>query len=610
MAGYTMLLRISCIIALLVFPVYLHGQTAAEQDSAKIYKSIESYAKKRGFTKFVYKLFFRPVVAASTPVNTKKKISKVIYYKKFENKVIRNIRIVTMDPFGYSMADTTISPKGFIRKTGNALHHKTFGMTLRQLLLFREGDRFDSLLVRDSERLIRSQKYIRDVAFYPSVVPNTDSVDIYIRELDGWSIIVEGSGTTSKLAFEFTERNFMGLGHRLEYDYRLHYADGNNTHEINYQIPNFKHTYISTNIRYFIGDQHNIARSVNIERPFYSAYAKWAGGAYVGQQISEGPVIVDSVPVMQNFKSVQQDYWAGKAWQLFRGSGEDDRSTNLIFSLRYAKLHYDERPLPEIDTLNNFADNSFYLAGLGISMRKYVQDRYLFKYNVTEDVPVGKVYGIVAGYQVKANTTNWYLGFRLAWGNYYRWGYFSSHLEYGTFTDINTFDQGVFSASLNYFTNLTEFGRWRFRQFIKPELTIGIKRLPSERISLNDDNGIRGFNSETLTGTQKFLLTFQSQTYAPWEILGFRFGPYFVCAFGLLGEEDTGFKRSKLYSQFGIGMLIKNDYLVLNTFQISIAYYPVIPGNGSDIFKFNPVKTTDFGLKDFDFSKPAMSVYQ
>jgi len=59
-----------------------------------------------------------------------------------------------------------------------------------------------------------------------------------------------------------------------------------------------------------------------------------------------------------------------------------------------------------------------------------------------------------------------------------------------------------------------------------------------------------------------------------------------------------------------LGVLIKNDYLVINTFQLSIAFYPTIPGLGSDILKTNSFKTTDFGFKDFEIGKPAPVSFQ
>ena len=78
----------------------------------------------------------------------------------------------------------------------------------------------------------------------------------------------------------------------------------------------------------------------------------------------------------------------------------------------------------------------------------------------------------------------------------------------------------------------------------------------------------------------------------------------------MLGNEETGFKNSELYTQLGLGILIRNENLIFSTFEISISFYPSIPGRGEDVFKFNSFKTTDFGLRDFEIGKPAVVIYQ
>ena len=101
----------------------------------------------------------------------------------------------------------------------------------------------------------------------------------------------------------------------------------------------------------------------------------------------------------------------------------------------------------------------------------------------------------------------------------------------------------------------------------------------------------------------------QTQSYAPWHLIGFRFGPYLVCSLGMLGDEVKGFKNSKLYSQIGLGVLIRNENLVVNRFQISISFYPLIPGIGQNVFKMNAFSTTDFGFRNFEIEKPATMIY-
>jgi len=125
-------------------------------------------------------------------------------------------------------------------------------------------------------------------------------------------------------------------------------------------------------------------------------------------------------------------------------------------------------------------------------------------------------------------------------------------------------------------------------------------------LTLNDEYGLIGFRSRELTGTSRFLFTIQTQSYAPWDFIGFRFGPFISYSFGMLGDDMLGFKNSKVYSQLGVGVLIKNEHLVMNSFQISISFYPNIPGIGQNIFKMNSFSTDDFGFRDFEIGKPGV----
>jgi hypothetical protein len=139
---------------------------------------------------------------------------------------------------------------------------------------------------------------------------------------------------------------------------------------------------------------------------------------------------------------------------------------------------------------------------------------------------------------------------------------------------------------------------------------LGIDRFPYDSLTLKDGYGLSGFNSFGLSGTSRLLFTLQSQAYAPWKILGFRFGPFLSYSAGMLGDANTGFKNSKVYSQLGFGILVKNENLVFNTFQLSISFYPLIPGVGQNVFKMNSFRTTDFGLRDFEIGKPSPVIYQ
>jgi len=608
------------ILIFFLISIYVSNSAFAQHDTIKkdstlLYKNIELYSKRSKFNKFMYGLVFKSIATKSSKIKAKRKAYKKLIHKpysSFEGKVIRNINIETLDPFGYSIGDTIVAPPNFISAVGNKLHVKSKHITIQNLLIIHQNQLFDSLRVKESERLVRIRGYVRDVSFYVKYTSNkSDSVDIFIRELDNWSILPKAIISTSRNTFDLTDRNFLGFGQEFQHAFTRNFSSGINSYNTSYTIPNIRNTFVSTTMHYGIDGYGNFDRILNIERPFYSPLAKWAAGAYIAYQYKKDSLkYIDSIYVPLNLKFSTQDYWVGKAIQIFKGNTEDERTTNLIVAARYYRIRYSENPVELYDPLHNYSSEDFYLAGIAISTRKYVQDKYIFKYGVVEDVPVGRVYGLTGGYQVKNNIGRTYIGMHFAYGNYNNWGYLSTNFEYGTFFHASQSEQGVISLGVNYFTGLFEIGKWKFRQFIKPQLMIGLNRTSNDSLTLKDGYGLDGFNSSALSGTNRMLLTLQTQSYAPWSFLGFNFGPYLNCSLGMLGRSDKGFGKSSIYSQIGLGVIIKNENLIINTFQFSISFYPLIPGNGKNVFKVNSFSTTDFGFRDFEIGKPAIVLFR
>lgn len=580
-----------------------------KKDSSEVYRDIQTYSKKNKFTKFIHKVVFKPI-------NPKRRTKKIVVQKnfqQFEGKIIRNINIVTLDPFGYSENDSTKKPRNWVEKNGNLIHIKTKKLAIQNVLLIRENKPFDYLLVKESVRLIRAQRYISRVAITTQLIAkDADSVDIFIRVLDSWSLLPRASVSNKKANVQLNEHNFFGSGHTLNSQYQKRYNDGKNAYNLEYVIPNIKNTFIKTALIYFKDLEDNYGKTITIDRPLYSPFAKWGGGVNLNQQFRTDTLQdANLVYAKQNFKYNSHDFWSGYAFRISKENAEIKRATKLIVSARFLNVKYIESPTIEYDPIDFYSSEQFYLSGIGISTRKFVEDKYIFNNGITEDVPIGKIFGITGGYQIKNNVGRFYLGSQLSFGNYFKWGFLSLNFEAGTFFNKSVTNQTAFTFQANYFTNLIEIGKWKVRQFIKPQLTIGINRQNAigDQLTINEEYGIQGFKS-AIYGNQKAILTFQTQAYSPWNVFGFRLNPYFNYTIATLGDETKGFLGSKNYSKIGIGLIITNDYLVFRTFQISLAYYPTIPGSGNNILKTNSFETSDFGFQDFGLNKPRTVIYK
>lgn len=583
-----------------------------KKDTIKAYKEIEAYSQKNKFTKTIHKLLFKSV--NTKPTKKSSGIQKNRIYTEFDGKIIRNITIETLDPFGYSVTDTSKKPNNFVSNAGNFAHIKTRNWAIQNLLLIQKNKPLDSLKMRESERLIRTQRYVRAVEMqtYPVGITN-DSVDVTIIVLDSWSLIPNITPTPNRTTYEITERNILGTGHEWDNTFRQNQNDGKNAFSTQYTIPNIKNTYIRTQIFYRNDLENNSNKGINIERKFYSPLTKWAGGI-LSTKTDRTDTLPDANFIFerQRIKFDTHDFWVGRSFRINNDKSVDHRVTNLILSTRYQKIDYFESPEFAFDSLNVFSDEKLFLNSIGLSYRSFVKDSYLFNYGIVEDVPIGKVYALTGGYQFKNNSSRFYLGGRVSLGNYFSWGYLSHNFEYGSFFRDGRSEQNAFTIQNKYFTNLIEVGKWKIRQFFNADLIIGNRRLASyvDQLSINEDNGIQGFNSPLLFGTKKIVLGFQTQTYSPWDLAGFRFSPFFNYTIAMLGDGAHGFKKSEAFSKIGLGVIITNDYLVFNSFQISFAYYPKIPFEGEQIFKTNSFRTTDFGFQNFEIDKPQTVIYQ
>lgn len=579
--------------------------TNVKKDSTEVYTKIKNYSKKNKFTQTLHKLLFRSA-------KTKKKEPILVQNDttNFNGKIIRKIIIETLDPFGHSLTDTAQKPKNWGERTGNRLHLKTKKIAIYNLLLFKRNTPYDTYKVQESERLIRSQRYVSAVRVTNKVAGvASDSVDVTIRVLDSWSTIPKFSISSNRVSIGVKEKDFFGSGQQLEYRFTNRFDDGRNGNDVTYTVPNIKNTYIGAVLHYNMDLDNNYTKTINIERLFYSPLTKWAGGAYVGQIFRRDSLQApDSLYAFQPFKNNFQDLWVGHASKVFE---DENGITNLVASGRFLNINYKESPSPLYDPTNFYSDEKFILAGIGLNRRKFIKETYLFRNGQVEDVPIGRIYGLTFGYQYKNTFWRPYVGAQFSFGNYYRLGFLSMNFEAGTFFHQSNTYQTAFLMETNYFTKLYKIGNWKIRQFVNPKFVIGVNRedIIGDQLNINEQNGLAGFNS-AIFGSNKMVLSLQTQTYSPHALWGFRMNPFFNYSIAVLGSPNDAMGRNKAYQKITLGLLISNDYLVFSSFQLSISYYPSIPFQGDNVFKTNTFETTDYGLQNFELAKPRAVEYR
>ncbi|MGL2994502.1 hypothetical protein [Flavobacterium sp. TSSA_36] len=601
-----------CLALLFLWKPFAIAQQATKMDSTSFYKNIQQFSQKKKTTSFLHRLVFRPI----QPKLPQKK-SPSFDYKPFQGKIINTITILTFDPFGNKIQSEQIleAPKKLkkVEKWGNDLHLKSKDYTIRKVLLFKEKEPLDSLKIKESIRLIRSQRFINRVdLIIVDSKENNNSVNVVLQVLDSWSLIPNASFSTTQTTLKLKERNFLGQGHEIRGEYTNRFNEGDNGHFLQYTIPNFRKTFIKVQATNQKDVEENSFKNFEISRQFFSPLTKWAGGISYEQHYKQDTLADNNNNYSkQHFKYNTDDYWLGHAISLESSPSEKNKITNLILAARYVNVNFKEAPSIEFDSIRFYSNEKLTLLSVGLNARNFIQERFLFNNGIIEDVPIGKAYSITTGYQRKNNKEQLYLGTRASFGNYYRWGFFSMNAEWGTFFNASKTTQTAFSFQANYFTKLYEIGDWKVRQFLKQRVVLGTNRLAStgDQITLNGDYGIPGFNS-ALYGTKKMVFSAQTQSYSPWNLWGFRLNPFLNYTIGILGNDKKTKIKSQAFSSIGLGVIINNDYLVFSSFQLSFAFYPTLFGPNDKNLRTNAFETSDFGLLDFELNKPRTVLYK
>ncbi len=109
---------------------------------------------------------------------------------------------------------------GWLFRGMNSIHIRTTEQTIRWELLFEEGDCLDPILLRESERNLRSLAYIAEARVRSDQLAD-GSHRVSVMTLDGWALVV-GIGIEIEEEFRFTgisvtAKNIVGTGTTVGY---------------------------------------------------------------------------------------------------------------------------------------------------------------------------------------------------------------------------------------------------------------------------------------------------------------------------------------------------------------------------------------------------------
>lgn len=513
------------------------------------------------------------IVIVSPDTADKKRITDIsdANYLIYSGKIIRKIDVQRLDVFGVNISNpSSVSTK----KTDNILnktHFNTNESIIRKNLLFEAGDTISPLTISDNERLLRQLSYIDDARII--LVPvSEDEVDIIVLTKDVYSLGADYSykGIKKGTASLF-EKNIFGIGHELGIEVPF---DSDKTDSpgfgINYLVNNISKSFINLRLYYLdgLGDK---TYGFDLRRKLISSTTKYAGGISVKQMYTTEDL--DTLTIPQPLKYNLQDYWLQRSFLVNKTS-----VSRIIIGARYTNNNVFDRPLIEPQSYYDLQKYRIFMGSAALSVQKYYKTNLIYGYGRTEDIPYGGLLKITAGKEKNEFKNRTYLGIEGAYGKSSRsLGYFYSSAGFATFVNNKMTEQGILSLKLKYFSNLMSLGKSMVRTFVYADYTRGFDRYTDETITFIRDYGFSGFRNDSVNGTQRLSLNIESVLFSPTNLYGFRFAFFSFADFSFLCESNEVIGSGNTLTGIGLGIRIRNDNLVFNTFQFRFGFFPNHP---------------------------------
>ncbi len=181
----------------------------------------------------------------------------------------------------------------------NALHIRTRPGVIERALLFKRGDPISERVLDETERLLRTARYLYDVRFRPTAY-HDGVVDIEVETRDTWTldagVSAARSGGANSSGIRLKEYNFLGTGMSVSYG-RFNDVDRSGNE---FQFSSDRTFGTWTSLSYSASRNSDGRRdSLAVVRPFYALDTRWAAGITASKDDRIDPIYNAGLVVSQ-----------------------------------------------------------------------------------------------------------------------------------------------------------------------------------------------------------------------------------------------------------------------------------------------------------------------
>ena len=590
-------------------PVYLPDSLI--RDTLRYeYTKIKDFAYKAKWTKELYKMVF--VNPHRGYLNVMRTQNSEERFKAYSGKVIHDISIVVLPPYGTSVYDTAYFEEdmGWLKNLANKTHMKTAEKVIRRQLTIKPGMLLVPFELVQNEILLRRLDYIDDANMIVTEDPDNPAqvnVTLICKDQLSWGATVE-SNFLNSFDIGLENKNFMKLGHVLNYEFSYRGTkDKKWGNELEYKVNSLWGTHI--NIRgYYRNDYREKEVFVDVERQFLTNRMKWAGGMGVGRVFYSDDLPDRNVNRLEElFNYHYQDVWLGKSFLL---PYQYSYNQNMFLTGRFFTTLFNNRPLVTDDTNHLYYNRRDYFAAFTYIKMKYYKANLIYDFGRTEDIPTGLMLSLTTGYEKSEFDNYGYIAGECHYSHFNKYDerYYALEAALGSYVNEDGFTRGTLKLGASHISNLCSWGSFKFRFYNDVHYVKGIRRYPGDFLYMEDRN-IRGFSSDTLRGNQKLSSSLATTFFLPYIKKGFRVSISSFCDFGVIAADNKKLVHSKTYWGFGVGVNLRNDNVVIKNISFRFAVYPTIPEDGRS-FQAILSSGNRGSFYDYHVTKPQVIQYE
>ncbi len=511
-------------------------------------------------------------------------------YQRYTGRIIDEIVFTRLRLFsevpGDNGAVNDSGGLGWLRRVAEATHVNTREHILRQNLVFASGDRINPYVLADNERILRALPFIDDARIL--VRPDEDHpifVDVIVITRDRWSLGAAGKiHSAGDYEVEVFERNFLGLGHDLEHEFRLAPdRDPSTSYEGAYNIYNLSGSFVDLRYNHHDTFRERLDR-LGLSRALVTPGLRFLGGVTWADQTSleDGRSINLGGP--DYTRSSLAELWIGRAFRVGRDPYGRSGRRQLILAAGIFDRQWMTRPPVSPDIGRVFHDNRRFLGRLTLASNTHFEGSLVRGFGRTEDIPRGYLISLLGGWEKTEFRRRSYSGLELALGEVNpHLGYLNGRLGLGAFRNDGRWQEITLNSQVDYYSNLAETGRWRWRQYLRLGYTRGWHRFPADQLQLGDGFGLRSQPGRHHTGRERLLLNFESLAFTPLRLWGFKVVGFGFADLGLVGPGGGDLFQHKLHAGLGFGVRLKNESLVFDTLELRVGWFPGLDADESSL---------------------------